>query len=597
MHSLPTRFGPVQGVPGALFLAVLLTISGVAFGGESLSARGDRAAELIRAAEAADSIAERNRMVDEALEKLHALINHPEASRSVVMRSRFDRILALRARESMSELVAEWEALVDDGVETPAWVTVAAADAYLYLRRPAEALALYEQALSDDPNRSATRMAMYWAHIESEDFERAIELTDELIEQAEPGSHQHQQARIAAAMVRAYANRLADAQSRLEAVIAEHPDNQEAARNLATIYRWRGWPQRAMQQLDPLLEQAPEHTGNRLLQAALLGDFGRYREAGDSLERVYADHPENRHVQRDLDSWQERRRWAISLGGEYGDSDGVQEFGTRDRSWDLRLDAPWIGHYLQPYARLGYSDARFPEGESDYDRYGVGINYRRNRHHVYVEGHANRSGPSQSGVTAGYDWQAGDHWSFATRYESFSTDVPLRGRLQGLDGWKAEAAARWQAHESLGVRAGISRLAISDGNVRIAALTSLEHRLHGSAHHVTDGTLDAYYSRASQSGGPYYNPDSDASLVYLLQHDWLSWRRYERSFTQRFVLGGGGYWQEHVGTNAIGLVRYEHLWQISQHWFLHYGVGAASRVYDGDRETRIDGQLRLQGVF
>jgi len=596
VHSTPAAFQRAACILLTLLSALLPSAGTLAFDGGAQAERGDHAAELIRAAESADTIPERNRLVDDALTILDALIAS-DASDAVIARSRFDRLLALRARESMHSVVEEWEALIEEGFEPPVWVTVAAADAYLYLRRPERALELYRQALTQDPDHRGTRQAMYWAHLESEDFRRAIALTDELVEETDPGSPEHQQAQIAAAMVRAYANRLAKAQDRLEGIADEHPDNREAVRNLATIYRWRGWPHRAMERLEPLLADAPEHSGNRLLHAGLLDDLGRYREASEALERLYADHPENRHVQRDWTYWQERRRWAISLGGEYGESDGVQAFGTRDRSWDLRLDAPWIGPYLQPYARIGYSDARFPEGESDYNRYGVGINYRRNRHHVYIEGHANRSGASQAGVTAGYDWQAGDHWSFATRYESFSTDVPLRGRLQGLDGWKTEAAARWQAHESLSARVGVSRLSISDGNVRAAGLASLRHRIHNSAHHVTDGTIDAYYSRASQSGGPYYNPDSDASLVYLVQHDWLTWRRYERSLTQRFVFGGGGYWQQHFGADAIGLVRYENLWQISQRWFLHYGVGAASRVYDGDRETRIDGQLRLRGVF
>lgn len=583
-----------------LLMALALSCaSGLAAGAaqSSLLEQGDRAAEKIRLAEVSDTIGDRNRLIDEALELLDALIAHPDAPAEIIRRSRFDRLVALRAREDMNAVLAEWDKLIADGYSPPPWVTVAAADAYLYLREPQQALTLYRQALADDPQRRQTRQAMYWAYLERERFRRAIELTEALIDESEPGSGEHQQARVAAAMVRAYANQLDEAQQRLEEVVADHPDNTEALRSLATVYRWRGWPHRALQQLEPLLEAAPEHSGNRLLHAGLLNDLGRYGETGRLLERLYEDHPEHRHVQRDWDYWQERRRWAISLGGEYGDSNGVQEFGTRDRAWDVRLDAPWLGSYLQPYARLSYSDARFPEGQSDYERYGVGVNYRRQRHHFLLEGHANRSGPSESGLTAGYDWQAGDNWSFATRYESFSTDVPLRGRLQGLDGWKAEAAMRWQAHESLGLRIGASRLAISDGNVRLAGLASLRHRLHASAHHVTDASLEAYYSRASQAGGPYYNPQRDATLFYQVQHDWLSWRRYERSFTQRFVLGAGGYWQQDFGTNAIGLVRYEHLWQLSRSWFFRYGAGAASRVYDGDRETRIDGQIRLEGVF
>lgn len=564
------------------------------------TAQGDHAAGNIRSAYAADSIARRNELIDEALSIVDELIRHPDAPPEVIRRSRYDRIMALRVRESMQAVLEEWQSLIADGYEPPAYVTVAAADARLYLRQPEKAADLYKQALAQDPERLETRHSMFWALLEQEDFDRALEVIDQVVEDTsgEPENAEHRQAVVTAAMGRAYANRLGDAQRRLEAIVEEDPDNVEAARALATIYRWRGWPDRAMDSLAPLLEVAPEQTGNRLLLAGLQRDLGRYGRAGAGLEQLHSVHPEDRHVQRDYRDWQTRERWSISAGGDYAESSNeASDFGSRERGWDLRVGAPWIGHYLQPYARIRYSDATFPEGQADYDRVGVGINWRRDRHHITLEGHRNRSGESQAGISAGYDWQAGDHWSFATRYESFSSDVPLRGRGQGLDGWKAEAAARWQAHESLYLRAGISRLDISDGNVRLAALGTLRHRLRASAHHVTDGTFDAYSSRASQSGGPYFNPDRDASLTYIVQHDWLTWRRYERSFTQRFTLGGGGYWQEAFGTHAIGLVRYEQLWQLSSHWFIRYGIGVASRVYDGDRETRVDGQFRLEGVF
>ncbi len=568
-------------------------------GPSSPAALGDRAAGKIRAAAAADRITERNALIDEALELLDAAVEHPRADREVFRRSQFDRVVALRTRESMAEAVAAWEALLEDELDPPSYVTVAAADALLYLREPERAAELYLAVLDEQPERIETRQSLFWAQLEQEDFDAALATIDGLAGHPDlaDNARLRRDARITAAMGRGYANRLSEAMEALEAVVAEHPESQAATRSLATIYRWRGWSRRALDLTEPLLASDPDSTDNRLLHAALLRDVGRYRAAGAILEALHREHPEDRHVQRDYADWQTRDRWAISAHAEYGESDGVSEFGSRDRALRTRLSAPWIGPYLQPYLRSEYSHATFPEGEADYDRLGVGVDYRRGDHRVNLEFHRNRHGADEDGFTAGWDLQIDDHWSLATRYESFSTDVPLRARGQGLDGWKAEAALRWQAHESLGLRLGVSRLAISDGNERDSVLASLNHRLRVSAYHTTDGTLDLYAARASRTGGPYFNPEEDASLAYVVQHDWLTWRRYEHSFTQRFVVGGGAYWQKHHGTHAIGLARYEHLWQLSQHWFFHYGLGVASRVYDGDRESRIDGQVWLRGVF
>lgn len=588
------------GLVLSLFLLALGMSQAAALQGEASPRElGDLAAERIRAAGSADRIPERNTLVDEALELLDAAEKHPGADPESVRRSRFDRVVALRTRESMEAAVAAWEELLADGYDPPVYVDVAAADALLYLREPGRAETLYREILSERPDRVATRQSLFWAQLEQEDFEGALETIDALVEHPDlpEGSRGHRDARITAAMGRGYANRLDDAMKRLESIVADHPDSPAATRSLATIYRWRGWSRRALELIEPLLESDPDSTDTQLLHAALLRDLGRYSAARDILERLRQAHPQDRHVQRDWADWQTRERWSFWSHGEYGESDGVRQFGSRDRALRMRLSAPWVGAYLQPYLRSEYADATFPEGEAEYDRVGIGLDYRRAGHRFNLEFHRSRRGEDEAGVTAAWDWQMDDHWHLATRYESFSTDVPLRARGQGLDGWKAEAAVRWQAHESLGLRLGVSRLAISDGNERDSVLASMKHRLRVSAHHTTDGTLDLYAARASQTGGPYYNPEEDASLAYVVQHDWLTWRRYEHSFTQRFVAGGGAYWQTGHGTHAIGLARYEHLWQLSSRWFFHYGVGVASRVYDGDRETRVDGQFWLRGVF
>jgi biofilm PGA synthesis protein PgaA len=569
--------------------------------GVNFAELGDRAAADIRAASRVDSIQQRNLLVDRALEGLDRILADPNAPPDAVRRSRFDYVLALRAGERMAEVISAHEALLTEGIEPPFYVTEAAADARLQQKDPEQAEVLYRRVLESEPDLINAQLGLFYALLEQENFDQALAVIDAAVDATDqkPESWQWVETRATAAMARAYANQHADAQQRLEQLHAQHPDNARVLRDLATVYRWRGWPHKARQTNEQAAAQAPENIGVQLLQANILSDLGRYAEADELLTQLIDSAPENLHIQRDFEIWSQRRRWSIRAHGEYGESSGgnVSEFGSRDRAFGVRLNAPWLGHYLQPFFLYDYSDARFPEGEADYDRLGAGLSWRYHRQHAYGIVHRNRSGQSDDGLTLGYEWQTGNHWSFAGRYESFSTDVPLRARRQDIDGWKAEFSGRWQAHESLGVRANASRLDISDGNVRWSGLIALPHRLHASAHHRTDASLDLYGSRASQEGGPYFNPSRDASLTYVVEHDWLTWRHYDQSFSQRFVLGAGGYWQSGFGSHPLALGRYEHVWQFSPRWRLHYGIGLASRVYDGDREQRFDGRLIIEGIF
>ncbi len=563
---------------------------------ETFALRGDLAVHWIRRADAIEAVPLRQATTDRALDELGRLLDDLPAGHPAVERTRRDRVVALRQRERMEEAIEAYRTLLDEHGQAPVWVTEAAADAHLYLREPEEAADLYQQILEREPDRYNTRLALFYALIEAEEFSPALETIDRLADDHADEPRGVDAAR-QAAMARAWANRLDEAQSRLEALARHHPENLHITRDLATVYRWRGWPHRALATLEPVVETAGDAVAPRLAQASVLADLQRFRQAGALIEELKDEHPENRHVQRQHEEWRDRTRWQVSMSGEYGDSDGFREFGSRDRRLQARVAAPWIGASFQPWAVARYSDARFPEGETEYDRVGAGLSWRDRRRHAQVEVHRNRTGSAETGVTAGLDWHVGDHWSLATRYESFTEDVPLRARNQGIDGWKAEAAARWQAHESLGLRGGVSRLGISDGNVRWTGLLGLEHYLQRRAHHLTRGSLDLYGSRASQTGGPYFNPRRDASAGYTLEHDWVSWRRYTRSLTQRFVAGAGAYWQEGFATHAIGDLRYEHRWSLGRDWQLHYGVGVSSRVYDGDREQRVYGRFALEGRF
>lgn len=564
----------------------------------------ERAAQLVRwAAVAPEGSIERHADMAAALGLLDELRTTPNLPEPLARRVEYDRIGALRIAGRMDEVIEAFEALPG---ETPAFVRQSAADAYLANRRPQEAALLYQQALDLEPGLFEAEFGLVYALVESERHEEAIALADRMAAAqpawlGEPAGTGPNWARLRvdllAAMVRAYANQPAQAQARLEALAADAPASAQVRRELATVYRWRGWPSRALAQVELAQAYEPEVLGGRLEQALSLAALERYDAADARFRTLNQEFPGQAAVTREVEAWRDRDRWWLGVEAGYGESDGFADFGSRERSLRTRVAAPHYDQWWQPYGFQDWISGRYPEGERTWRRAGFGLDWRRERRRAYVEVSRSLSGDPEAGVTGGFDWHLDDHWSFATRYESFSLDAPLRARGEGVTGRKAEIAARWQAHESLDARASFSRLALSDGNVRLALLLSSDHRLRADAHHVTSGRGELYLSRASETGGLYFNPSRDAYLGYGLQHDWLTWRDYDRAFTQRFAATGGFYWQESFGADPTAALRYEHLWQLDRQWRLRYGAGWASRVYDGERERQWDLVLAVEGYF
>jgi poly-beta-1,6 N-acetyl-D-glucosamine export porin PgaA len=563
-----------------------------------------RAAQFVRwGTLAPEHSAKREIDVATALLLLDDVRSAPDVRPDQARRAELDRIAALRVAGRMDDVIAAYAGLSG---EVPAYVHQAAADAFLARREPERAVALYEQALQAEPGLVEAQFGLVFALVESERHAEAIALLDRMAAaqpawlDQQPGegpNWQRLRVDLLGAMVRAYANQPAQAQQRLEALLVAAPASAQVRRELATVYRWRGWPERALEQVELAQAYEPEVLGGRIEHALTLAALERFATADAHFSALAAEFPGEAAVARELARWRDRQRWWLGVEAGYGESDGFADFGSRERHLRTRVAGPWLADWWRPYGFQDWTSGRYPEGERTWRRAGIGLDWRRERRHAYLEISRSLSGDAEVGLTGGFDWHLDDHWSFATRYESFSLDAPLRARAEGLSGRKLEAAARWQAHESLDARASLSRLALSDGNVRLALLLSSDHRLRADAKYVTSGRGELYLSRASQAGGLYFNPSRDAYLGYGLQHDWLTWRDYERAFTQRFAVTGGFYWQEDFGSDPTGALRYEHLWQLDRSWRLRYGVGFASRVYDGSRERQWDFVLALEGYL
>jgi len=516
----------------------------------------------------------------------------------------FDLMAALRDRQRMPEVIALYTDLVSAGVALPAYALTAAADAYLHEEQPETARELYLRVLAQEPEDFNARIGLFYAYVESEDHAQALALADKLAASEpewlqRPGSRLHREnpkklaADTMAALSRAFADYLAEAEQRLEAMVRAAPGNSDLRTELAHVYLWRGWPRRALVEFNWVLELEPGHVGAAVGRAKALQDIGDHRAAKAATDALVAAYPNDKRIVK-----LQRRREISNKRELYFSTSRESSSGVQQGSEGLTLDAYLYGQPIndsyRPFLHGYVGRADFPEGTVTFKRLGLGLEYGAGDIRLAGELGTGANGQTQASLALRGDWQRDDHWTFGLDLDSNSNDVPLRARGLDIDGWSMALRAGYRASEARNFAVALQRLDLSDGNLRGSALASATQRLVTGPVYKLNAVLEAYSSRNSRGDAPYFNPARDFAWNVTLNNEWLISRRYARAFRHRLGLTLGSYWQRDYGTGGTWAVRYEHEINASDRLGLRYGIARARRVYDGAPEyvTELDLTLR-----
>lgn len=547
--------------------------------------------------------AEADRALEQIDVNLAALEPADPVAQPFLMQGRIDRIVALRNRVLMPQAVAQYEGLRAEGAFLPAYALKAAGDAYLYLQEPERARELYLQALQEMPRDFETRLALFYAHVEAEDFKKAYALADELraeqplwqypggVRQPAP-NRERLDAETAAALARVFGDDYAAAQVRFEKLHAHAPGNPDLIRELAHVYSVRGWPRRSQATYAEGLAIAPEHLGLQAGHAATRLDLSEFFDAEREIADLYERYSENRQVQRLEQFWRIHQMRELQVSAAYADSSGTEPDGRELRLSSTLYSSPFLTHY-RAFVSGFWSKADFPEGQGIYQRYGAGVQYRGRALESRVEISANHNGGGDLGLAWRGTWYRDDYWSFPFALEIFSSDTPLRALRNGVDANALRLGADYRVSELRRLGIGGHYLDFSDGNRRLRAQGYLRQRLVTRPHYKLDAIMDVGTSVNSRSDVAYFSPEQDASLEATLDNDWLLYRRYSRSFSHRLALSAGLYQQKGFGVDPIGGLTYEHNWQADYRFSLIYGAALRYRVWDGEGETGTEYYLRL----
>lgn len=564
--------------------------------------RRDRLLTDARPQEADATMAATQRRLDDFIERVPE--EDPQHRRAL-----YDRVVLLRERVHMPETIAAWQTLPDEPTP-PSYVRRAAADAYLAEEQPERALPLYQSLLPDaGPADLTLLIALYYTLISLEDYDGAAEVRD-LADEApvwlptaagrEPVPN-WERVDIDRLLVDDAAFRQQDAEAwrRSGELVAAAPAHSGLWNQRAQIARWRGWPERAAMITERAEAWAPEALETRLGRAANARDRGHWDAWGEEVEGLEEDFPRDVRVQRHVDELDDRGRFSIVSDVTFGRTRGgdVQISGEDDLSWRTRLNSPWSQRDVRAFLEHRRETADFEETRGTHDRIGAGIEWAADRKRAWAALHRNRRGSADAGVAAGWSQWLNDHWQISVEGDSYSLETPLRAKEAGLEGWSAGASVDWRASESLSAYASMNRLAIDDGNRRVLFGTGVTQRILAGPHHATNLGGDLFYQRNSEPGGPYFSPERSGSAAVRVDHDWMTWRRYDRAFVQHFHAATGTSYQADFGSDPTVEFRYEHRWDLNRRWEVRYGIGWRSMVFDGERERRLHGLFGFEGIF
>jgi biofilm PGA synthesis protein PgaA len=506
---------------------------------------------------------------------------------------RSDLVEALAERGRSREAVEEYQRMLADGITVEPYVSSGLIGAYVAIRQPQRALALYRALPAGMNPPYGAKAAYFYALLESGQYDAAVRWADWLAG-TEP-SHAHANspegrtenpdyasALVLAALARAYTDRLADAERRLQALVRLAPADSDARLALADTYEMRGWPRRAAADSNLLLLESPTVAPLPQLFSDQM-DMADWRAASATLNRMGDVLPsDNAGLLRVARDWDTHQMAEASIDGEFGKSHGGRP-GVVDSEVAEYVYSPPLDWDYRVYAHLDQTEGTPVQGTTFRHAEGAGIEYHTSAWLATGELLAiDARGPyPQLSVQA----TPNDLWTLGFAYALRTLDLPIAAVVVGVHADRFALNAGYRVSESRDFGAQAIHEEYSDGNSRFELLAYWRERWITGPIYKLDTRLDLDTSSNTLGNTNYFNPKRDVSAAVTVQNQWLQFRRYDSSLTHELDVGFGDYFERGYGQGAIALLRYQAVYQVNRLVTLKAGAGTGIRPYDGRRET------------
>ncbi|MBT8141192.1 MAG: poly-beta-1,6 N-acetyl-D-glucosamine export porin PgaA [Gammaproteobacteria bacterium] len=520
------------------------------------------------------------------------VINNGDAPQKTLINAKADKTLLDYLSKDHEKVITSYQNSVDT---TPVYILNEVASSYLALKKPVEALQISEKKLAIKNDDFSSLSNAYFASLELSDFHKAndfLKRMDKYIPKwiySADGERSIENPRresveLMLAMHQAYINNLPAAQLSLEKLVAIAPANNEYRTSLATIYRWRGWPERALEELNIVANSDRGYLPREVAESHIQIDQNARRDAAKKVAELSNTYPKNEAVIQLQERWQLENLQSVYISGDYSDSDG-SNFSSQDQN----LSIEWLSKPLNHHWRaLVFSDlkmSQFSNSDETVSYTGTGLNYR-DAWGDFTAKIYNVSGLDSLGLSLESTVVLNDHFDLSLKASSFSTDTPLRAIIDKVKSRSFAAGLDYRANERshTGIYASIDDF--SDNNKRTNLALNAGQTLFENEKNKWSLFESLYWqSNSENTNRNYFNPDKMLSASIGFEYSSNIYKYYERSFTHRIRLESGFVNQDDFSSKPALDLMYFHDWELSRRLNLNYGLGYRSTYYDGLKES------------
>jgi biofilm PGA synthesis protein PgaA len=561
------------------------------------------AAAAIRAGDLPGSNeAEKNAQIDRAIAELERQITklstQGPASSPELLASRFDRVVLLGDRARVDEIIAEYQASLRERIDLPAYVLKVIADAYETRRDPQTARRLYEAALAGAPDDFQARIGLFYAEIESEDFDAAFNTIDRLAaEQVEfvqmAGAAAPVlnpawlRAQLAAAMARYYAGDAAEAEKRVRSLIALAPENASLKQALGSILSGRGKPRAADAQFAAAQRANPNDIDIAAARADIAVTLGDRAGGTAALDGVRLRAPSNRSVQRLSDRLDiiGRPEAILRFNGSFQGAN--VPVGGDSFSLDAQFFSAPIKNAYRLYVNYGFATAKLPEGDIINHHAALGLEYTAPDFGASAEVTQDSAPRWLTGARGSLALALSDAWRISAFAQLYSSDTPLRAMKHDITANSWGARLGYSPSEGKAYNLLTEMVTFSDSNVRTVVDASSTQRLFTSPHLTLDAIPELYASWNTLRDAPYYNPLDDLSGSLSVVANQILYRRYSFVYSHNLGVSAGEYWEHSFGGRLAASLTYEQRLRVNDVWEGSLGVRYRRQPYDGHGEDSL----------
>ena len=530
---------------------------------------------------------------DNALLNLDELLARSDLAPAVRQRLLFDRVVALTDRLRSAEAIEEFETNLAQTDELPVYVLAAVGRAYLDERKPELARHYLETALDRDPQNIEIQFRLFYAYTDLQEHKLALDLAQTLVQNLPPvrripeagmirGSEEYLRAVILVGIARAYADQLALSQQHFERLSASLPHNTDIRQELANVYRWRGWIDRALSEYAQVLAVEPGLISARVGNAHTQLDNRDYANVERELLYLQERHPFEPAVTGLEKRWTIHNRPEMTVDASSGQSSG-STFGEDQ----YQIDAAWysapLAHRYRAFVTSHDAFAEFPEGELHRKRIGAGAEYRHKRWLASAQLSSNRGG-GDLGLRGAVDYRINDYFEIGGRLETHSNSMPLRGERAGVSSDLLGLSAAYSRHESTVIEGGLALQDFSDGNESRSLYVSGQQRVFNGAGYKLSLLGSIYSASNSKDDVPYFSPKSSFGWSVGISNDWLMYRRYDFAMSHNLTGTLGQVDQSGYGAESTWSLEYRFYTNFNPRWGTYIGLNRNSNVYDSTRE-------------